>query len=309
MKYILETSNLVKIYESNAVVDSISLHIEKGKIYGLLGENGAGKTTTIRMIMGLLKPTSGDVYIFGNKLDINNRSFLGNIGAIIEYPGFYGNLSANDNLKISSNYMGVKDSKAIDRVLNIVNLQNVQHQKVKNFSLGMKQRLGIARSLLHNPDLLLLDEPTNGLDPAGIKEIRELLIELAKEHQKTILVSSHILSEVQQLADNIGIIHEGRLLEESSMNKLEDKFEKYIRIKVNNINKCIEILKENVKHLDYRFSNTDILINHFEGNTAELNKLLNLAGIDVYEIVTVKQTLEDYFMQITGGGGINRCNL
>ncbi|MDR4174138.1 ATP-binding cassette domain-containing protein [Bacillus nitratireducens] len=309
MKYILETSNLVKIYESNAVVDSISLHIEKGKIYGLLGENGAGKTTTIRMIMGLLKPTSGDVYIFGNKLDINNRSFLGNIGAIIEYPGFYGNLSANDNLKISSNYMGVKDSKAIDRVLNIVNLQNVQHQKVKNFSLGMKQRLGIARSLLHNPDLLLLDEPTNGLDPAGIKEIRELLIELAKEHQKTILVSSHILSEVQQLADNIGIIHEGRLLEESSMNKLEDKFEKYIRIKVNNINKCIEILKENVKHLDYRFSNTDILINHFEGNTAELNKLLNFAGIDVYEIVTVKQTLEDYFMQITGGGGINRCNL
>jgi len=309
MEYILETSNLVKIYESNNVVDSISLHIEKGKIYGLLGENGAGKTTTIRMIMGLLKPTSGDVYIFGNKLDINNRSFLGNVGAIIEYPGFYGNLSANDNLKISSNYMGVKDSKAIDRVLNIVNLQNVQHQKVKNFSLGMKQRLGIARSLLHNPDLLLLDEPTNGLDPAGIKEIRELLIELAKEHQKTILVSSHILSEVQQLADNIGIIHEGRLLEESSMNKLEDKFEKYIRIKVNNINKCIEILKENVQHLDYRLSNTDILINHFEGNTAELNKLLNFAGIDVYEIVTVKQTLEDYFMQITGGGGINKCNL
>ncbi|MGF9855431.1 ABC transporter ATP-binding protein, partial [Bacillus paramobilis] len=197
----------------------------------------------------------------------------------------------------------------IDRVLNIVNLQNVQHQKVKNFSLGMKQRLGIARSLLHNPDLLLLDEPTNGLDPAGIKEIRELLIELAKEHQKTILVSSHILSEVQQLADNIGIIHEGRLLEESSMNKLEDKFEKYIRIKVNNINKCIEILKENVQHLDYRLSNTDILINHFEGNTAELNKLLNFAGIDVYEIVTVKQTLEDYFMQIIGGGGINKCNL
>ncbi|MED1610201.1 MULTISPECIES: ATP-binding cassette domain-containing protein [Bacillus cereus group] len=309
MKYILETSKLVKIYESNTVVDSISLHIEKGKIYGLLGENGAGKTTTIRMIMGLLKPTSGDVYIFGNKLDINNRSFLGNIGAIIEYPGFYGNLSATDNLKISSNYMGVKDSKAIDRVLNIVNLQNVQHQKVKNFSLGMKQRLGIARSLLHNPDLLLLDEPTNGLDPAGIKEIRELLIELAKEHQKTILVSSHILGEVQQVADNIGIIHEGRLLEESSMNKLDDKFGKYIRIKVNNINKCIEILKENVKHLDYRFSNTDILINHFEGNTAELNKLLNFAGIDVYEIVTVKQTLEDYFMQITGGGGINRCNL
>ncbi|PEU77347.1 bacitracin ABC transporter ATP-binding protein [Bacillus cereus] len=309
MKYILETSNLVKIYESNNVVDSISLHIEKGKIYGLLGENGAGKTTTIRMIMGLLKPTSGDIFIFGNKLDINNRSFLGNVGAIIEYPGFYRNLSANDNLKISSNYMGVKDSKAIDRVLNIVNLQNVQHQKVKNFSLGMKQRLGIARSLLHNPDLLLLDEPTNGLDPAGIKEIRELLIELAKEHQKTILVSSHILSEVQQLADNIGIIHEGRLLEESSMNKLEDKFEKYIRIKVNNINKCIEILKENVQHLDYRLSNTDILINHFEGNTAELNKLLNFAGIDVYEIVTVKQTLEDYFMQITGGGGINKCNL
>ncbi|EEM16623.1 Bacitracin transport ATP-binding protein bcrA [Bacillus pseudomycoides DSM 12442] len=283
------------------------MQIKKGEVYGLLGENGAGKTTTIRMIMGLLKPTSGDIYIFGNKLDINNRSFFGNIGSIIEYPGFYGNLSANDNLKISSNYMGVKDSKAIDRVLNIVNLQNVQHQKVKNFSLGMKQRLGIARSLLHNPDVLLLDEPTNGLDPTGIKEIRELLTELAREHQKTILVSSHILSEVQQLANKIGIIHKGKLLEESSMDKLEDKFEKYVRIKVNNINKCVEILKENIKDLDYQFSNTDILINHFEGNTAELNKLLNYAGVDVYEIVTVKQTLEDYFMQITGG--INRCNL
>ncbi|PGQ85520.1 bacitracin ABC transporter ATP-binding protein [Bacillus anthracis] len=306
MKYVLETTDLIKIYESKTVVDSISLHIKKGEVYGLLGENGAGKTTTIRMIMGLLKPTSGDIFVFGNKLDINNRSFLGNIGSIIEYPGFYGNLSANDNLKISSNYMGVIDSKAIDRVLNIVNLQNVQYQKVKHFSLGMKQRLGIARSLLHNPDLLLLDEPTNGLDPAGIKEVRELLIELAKEHQKTILVSSHILSEVPQLADKIGIIHEGKLLEESSMDKLEDKFEKYIRIKVNNINKCIGILKENIQDLDYRFSNTDILVNHFEGNTAELNKLLNFAGIDVYEIVTVKQTLEDYFMQITGG--INQCN-
>jgi bacitracin transport system ATP-binding protein len=302
MEYALKTANLIKAYDSKKVVNSISLHVKKGEVYGLLGENGAGKTTTIRMIMGLLKPTSGDVYLFGNKLDINNRSIFKNIGAIIEYPGFYGNLNAIDNLQISSNYMGITDSTAIERILHIVNLQHAKHQKVKNYSLGMKQRLGIARSLLHDPDLLILDEPTNGLDPAGIKEIRELIIQLSTEHQKTILVSSHILSEVQQLANKIGIIHNGELLEETPMCELEKKLKRHVRITVNNTSKSIDILKDSISNLDYELVHKNILINNLIENTAHINKMLINAGVDVHEIITVKQTLEDYFMQITGKG-------
>ncbi|PDY44685.1 ATP-binding cassette domain-containing protein [Bacillus pseudomycoides] len=301
MEYVLETSHLTKIYDSKTVVDNISLHIKKGEIYGLLGENGAGKTTTIRMIMGLLKPTKGNIYLFGKEFDFNNREVLKKIGVIIEYPGFYGNLNAIDNLRISSNYMDIHDSKAIERVLDIVNLQHARDKKVKNYSLGMKQRLGIARSLLHNPDLLLLDEPTNGLDPAGIREIRKLLIHLAAEHQKTILISSHILSEVQQLANRIGIIHEGKLLKESSMQELEGNFKKHLSLKVDKIDESINILKGMINKLDYQLTPERILINNYVENTAHLNTALVNSGIGVFEIVTLKQSLEDYYMNITGG--------
>ncbi|SFC26341.1 bacitracin transport system ATP-binding protein [Bacillus sp. 491mf] len=301
MEYVLETSHLTKIYDSKTVVDHVSLHLKKGEIYGLLGENGAGKTTTIRMIMGLLKPTKGEIYLLGNKFDFNNCEVLRKIGVIIEYPGFYGNLHAIDNLRISSNYMGVHDPKAIERVLHIVNLQHAKDKKVKNYSLGMKQRLGIARSLLHNPDLLLLDEPTNGLDPAGIREIRNLLIQLATEHKKTILISSHILSEVQLLANRIGIIHEGKLLKESSMRELEANFKTHVSIKVDKIDESIHLLKGIINNFDYQLTSERILVYNTVENTAYLNKCLVNCGIDVFEMVTIKQSLEDYYMSITGG--------
>ncbi|PEP90434.1 bacitracin ABC transporter ATP-binding protein [Bacillus toyonensis] len=298
MDYALETSDLTKIYNSTKIVDSVSLHLTKGEIYGLLGKNGAGKTTIIRMIMGLLKPTHGDIYIFGNKLNSNAPSIFSRIGCMIEYPGFYANLNAIDNLKISCNYMGVTDSKAIERALESVNLQFSQKKKVKNYSLGMKQRLGIARSLLHDPDLLLLDEPTNGLDPAGIIEIRKLLIQLATEQQKTILISSHILSEIQQLVNSIGIINEGVMLEEIHMHDLIDNFKTQVCLKVSEIERCINILKGVIKDLDFQVTSNKIFINNYSGNTADLNKLLVSSGIDVFEIVSVKETLEDYFMNI-----------
>ncbi|HGE5782740.1 TPA: ATP-binding cassette domain-containing protein [Bacillus pseudomycoides] len=298
MDYALETSNLTKVYSSTKIVDSVSLHLTKGEIYGLLGKNGAGKTTIIRMIMGLLKPTHGDIYIFGNKLNSNDPSIFRRIGSIIEYPGFYANLNAIDNLKISCNYMGVTDSKAIERALESVNLQFSQKKKVKNYSLGMKQRLGIARSLLHDPDLLLLDEPTNGLDPAGIIEIRKLLIQLATEQQKTILISSHILSEIQQLVNRIGIINEGVMLEEIHMHDLIDNFKTQVCLKVSEIERCINILRRVIKDLDFQVNSNKIFINNFSGNTADLNKLLVSSGIDVFEIVSVKETLENYFMNI-----------
>lgn len=301
MDYILQTLNLTKIYDEKAVVDNVSLHLKKGEIYGFLGENGAGKTTTIRMIMGLLKPTNGEVFLFGERFHEKNREILRKIGTIIEYPGFYGNLHGIDNLRISGHYMGMKDEKAIQRVLSIVDLEQVKLKKVKNYSLGMKQRLGIARSLLHNPELLLLDEPTNGLDPAGIKEIRTLLIKLAKEHNKTILVSSHILSEVQQVATRIGIIHAGKLLEESDRNELEEKYKKYVRLRVNNISKSIDALRKILHNVKYEMRDGELRLFNDITNTAEINRNLIESGIDVFEIGTVKETLEDYFMNIIGG--------
>ncbi|MCB2305736.1 ABC transporter ATP-binding protein [Clostridium estertheticum] len=221
-KYVLKVDNLSKKYKNIKVVDNINLNVKEGTIYGFLGPNGAGKSTTIRMILGLIKATSGTVKLFGDDIQENRIKILKRIGAIVESPSYYGHLSAYDNLKIWSELKGVNSNKIIE-VLKLLNLSEAKDKKVNNFSLGMKQRLGIAQALIGDPDFLILDEPTNGLDPMGIREIRNLLISLAKDFNKTIFISSHILSEMELIVDDVGIINKGKLLYEGSLSKLKSE--------------------------------------------------------------------------------------
>ncbi|KAF6657115.1 ABC transporter ATP-binding protein [Paenibacillus polymyxa] len=304
MQYVIETKELRKQFGMSIAVDDISLHVERGSIYGFLGENGAGKTTTIRMLMRLIEPTNGEVFLFGERLEKSYPSIFSKIGTIIETPGLYENLSARDNLRICCTYMGVQDDGRIERTLTTVGLEHTGKKKFKDFSLGMKQRLGIARALVHDPELLILDEPTNGLDPSGIKEIRQLLKKLCEEQGKTILISSHILSEIQQLATHIGIIHNGKLLAEDRLSRLEEGFEQYTDVKVDDAKAVQAFLYENMKQLKSDLiSPQQLRIFSPIENTAMLNRQLIDRQFSVYEIHTTKQTLEEYFLTLISGEG------
>ncbi|WPC43444.1 ABC transporter ATP-binding protein [Clostridium sp. JS66] len=218
--YIIETENLTKRFGDFISVDHINLKVAKGQIYGFLGSNGAGKTTTMRLLLSLIKPDEGAIKIF-NKSILEHRSYiLRRVGSLIEAPAYYGHLSAYKNLKIIAELLDIPDKK-IDEVLEIVRLTQYANKPVKGYSLGMKQRLGVALALIRNPEILILDEPTNGLDPFGIQEIRKLIIDLSKNHGMTVLISSHILSEIEAVADNVGIINEGKLIFQGPMDKLK----------------------------------------------------------------------------------------
>ncbi len=220
---ILTIDNLSKSYKDNQVLNKINLHIKVGTVYGFLGPNGAGKSTTIRIILGLIEKYTGDVKIFGYDLKKHRIEILNRIGALVELPSYYDNLSAYENLKIGAIMKNVAYSR-IDEVLKIVDLYDNKNKKAGKFSIGMKQRLGIAQALINNPDLLILDEPTNGLDPIGIKKMRNLIISLAKNHNKTVFVSSHLLNEMELMVDDVGIIDKGNLLYEGSLKNLKDKY-------------------------------------------------------------------------------------
>lgn len=303
MENILQTYNLTRKYGTTAVVDNINMNIKKGEIYGFLGRNGAGKTTTLRMIMGLISPTKGEYDLFGKKM--GDREVFGRIGAIIETPGFYPNLTARENLDIHRRLMGIPNKEYIDEALEIVGLTNydIKKKKVKKYSLGMKQRLGVARALLHKPELLILDEPTNGLDPVGIKEMRETLLDLNKKKEITILVSSHILGEIQQLATKIGIIHKGKLLEEIDYKSFEKKNRHYINLRVNNDKKAVTILEKSMNIKDYEVTEPNrIRIYEMLDKSNDVAKKMISEGVDVYEVNVMNDTLEDYFVRLTGGG-------
>ncbi|HDK7169315.1 TPA: ABC transporter ATP-binding protein [Clostridium botulinum] len=303
MENILQTYNLTRKYGTTAVVDNINMNIKKGEIYGFLGRNGAGKTTTLRMIMGLISPTKGEYELFGKKM--GDREVFGRIGAIIETPGFYPNLTARENLDIHRRLMGIPNKEYVDEALEIVGLTNydIKKKKVKKYSLGMKQRLGVARALLHKPELLILDEPTNGLDPVGIKEMRETLLDLNKKKEITILVSSHILGEIQQLATKIGIIHKGKLLEEIDYKNFEKKNRHYINLRVNNDKKAVTILEKSMNIKDYEVTEPNkIRIYEMLDKSNDVAKKMISEGIDVYEVNVMNDTLEDYFVRLTGGG-------
>ena len=242
--YVIETRGLTKTYGEVNSVSNLSIHVKKGRIYGLLGRNGAGKTTTMRMLLGLTAPSSGEVKIWGRPLRGNEKKILPRIGSLIESPGFYPNLTGTENLRIFADLRGLKSSRFIKDALEVVNLPYRDKKLFSQYSLGMKQRLAIALAVMHNPELLILDEPINGLDPIGIAEMRGFIRELCDSTGKTILISSHILSEIALLADDIGIIDHGILLEEESLEELEAKNGKYFRFTVSNAPTAARLLEE-----------------------------------------------------------------
>lgn len=302
---VIESRQLTKVYGDQTVVSAVDLHVEKGRIYGLLGRNGAGKTTIMKMILGLTPVTSGEVSVFGQRIRGREKQIYPRIGAIIETPGFYPNLTGTENLEIFAKLRGTAAPDAVKNALEIVGLPYKDKKLVGRYSLGMKQRLGIANAILHDPELLILDEPTNGLDPIGIAEVREFLKALSEERGKTILISSHILSEISLLADDIGILDHGVLLEESSMRELEKKNRKYILLQVSDVSKASLILERQFHTENYSVQNDCTLrIYDTSLDMGALNKALVVQGVTVAGSQLCNDTLEDYFKKITGGQGI-----
>lgn len=303
--YVIETHALSKTYGTNTVVDHVDLHLKRGRIYGLLGRNGAGKTTIMKMILGLVSISSGKVRLFGQPLKGNESKLYPRIGSIVEVPGFYPNMTATENLRLFARLRGTIKQNAVKDVLQIVGLPYGDKKVFSSFSLGMKQRLGIANALLNDPELLILDEPTNGLDPIGIAEIRTLFRGLCEEQGKTILLSSHILSEITLMSDDIGIIHEGKLLEENTMAELESKNERYIRVRVTAPEAAAHVLERGLQISDYTVEADNTIRIYETGiDLIALNKALVNADTGVSTIQVCNDSLEDYFQRITGGVGI-----
>lgn len=305
MDYVIESNDLTKSYGNTTVVDRVNIHVKKGEIYGLLGRNGAGKTTIMKMIVGLTDIDGGSVSVFGKQMKGNEKELLSRIGALIETPGFYPNLTAFENLNILARLRGVVKKNAVEDSLEVVGLAQNDKKKYSEFSIGMKQRLGIAAAIMHSPELLILDEPINGLDPIGISEMRKFLKELSDVSGKTIVLSSHILSEIELLADTVGIVHKGRLLEESSLAKLQKKNEKYFLVRATPMEKVVHILDEKYPAVYYQVPyDNEIHIYNTDLNMAYFNRILLEQGINVSSFGQCNDSLEDYFKKITGGEGI-----
>jgi len=281
-------------------VDGVNLKINKGEIFGFLGPNGAGKTTTIRMLLGLIKPTKGEIELFGQDFTKNRTKILQRIGSLVESPSYYGNLTGFENLEAVRRLRGLSE-KRVTEVLEIVRLNKVANRLVKEYSLGMKQRLGIAAALLSEPELLILDEPTNGLDPAGIQEIRELIKELPHQNGMTVLVSSHLLSEIDQMATQVGIITEGKMIFQDSIEVLRKKRQPLLKIAVNNTLEASNILKG--KGIIPTIHKESLWVSETDPEfVSEINSTLVHSGLSVYRLEEVKRTLEDIFLDLTGKG-------
>ena len=302
---VIKTKQLTKQYGTQKSVADLNIHVRRGRIYGLLGRNGAGKTTTMKMLLGLTQPTSGEVEIWGKPLSGNEKKLLPRIGSLIESPGFYPNLTGTENLRIFAALRGLKNQNAIQSALELVGLPYRDKKLFSQYSLGMKQRLAIALAVMHDPELLILDEPINGLDPIGIAEVRSFIRALCDERGKTILISSHILSEVALLADDIGIIDHGVLLEEESLSDLEAKSERYIRFTISDTERAAEVLN-GVFH-ENQFAVQDghhLRLDSAKVPVARIVSAFVQRGLEVSEAATVEESLEDYFKRVTGGEGI-----
>ena len=295
--YVIETNQLSKKYSKNLVVNSVDMHVERGKIYGLLGKNGAGKTTTMCMLLNLTYPSGGEIYLFGKDPGKCSDEIYSKIGSIIETPGFYENLTAYENLKIISRIRGDYDPYQINSVLKMVNLDNEKSKKFRDFSLGMKQRLGIAAAIMHSPELLILDEPINGLDPFGIREIRNLLKRLSHEFGITILISSHILSEIENIADVIGFMDRGVLIEEISREDLYDRLDKFVEFEVSDIDLAINVFRalELNENEDFTVSGDTIRLYTHLNLRDKFNELFVKSGIDVRKVNLCEENLEEFF--------------
>ncbi|WP_423774891.1 ABC transporter ATP-binding protein [Aneurinibacillus aneurinilyticus] len=294
----VETVNLTRRYGKFMSVNDVNLKVPQGEIYGFLGPNGAGKTTTIRMLLGLIKPTRGEITIFGKELSKNRIPILKRVGSLVESPSYYGHLSGRQNLKVLARLLQLPD-KQIDEVLDLVRLTKNAQRPVKGYYLGMKQRLGIAAALISRPELLILDEPTNGLDPAGIQEIRELIIQMPKQYGITVLVSSHLLSEIEQVATYVGIIDQGKLIFQNSMNELRKQSQRNIHIEVNQPIEASVLLQKQ----GWKITVEDNILSFpslTHEQTASIVKELVLHRFSVYRVVEHKKSLEDTFLELTG---------
>lgn len=304
-EFIIETRHLTKQYGTQKSVSDLNIHVKKGRVYGLLGRNGAGKTTTMKMLLGLTEPTSGEIKIWGKPLRGNEKEVLPRIGSLIESPGFYPNLTATENLRIFAALRGVPSRNAVKDALDLVGLPYRDKKLFSQYSLGMKQRLAIALAVMHDPELFILDEPTNGLDPIGIAEIRTFIRRLCDEGGKTVLLSSHILSEISLMADDIGIIDHGVLLEEESLSALESKNGRFIHLGISDAAQAARLL-ETVLHTGQFRIDDDKSIRIFDTSLSLslLSETMVKGGVALYDMHLCENTLEDYFKRVTGGEGI-----
>lgn len=306
MQYILQTEHLSKTIDGREIVKDINIHVKKGEIYGFLGPNGAGKTTVMKMVTNLWKPTSGNIKLFGEKLSPVSYEVLKRIGSIIEFPCFYEHMSGKENLKLHCEYMGYYMPGSVADALEMAGLADAAEKPVKKYSLGMKQRLGIARAILCSPELLILDEPVNGLDPAGMKQTRDLFKKLSTEYGMSIIISSHILSEIGSIADTIGVINRGSLIKEIPIDEVSSMSGTYIWLSVEDVKKAAYILSDKLGLNNFKImDNNNIRI--YDGNitTKEISEKLAINGAGINSIGMESESLEDYFLKITGEGGSN----
>ncbi len=299
MEVAIQTTNLTKALQGKEIVSNVNMNVKKGEIYGFLGPNGAGKTSIMKMLLNLVKPTAGTIEISGEKLTDSSYELLKKIGSIIEVPVFYEKMTGYENLELHAEYMGYYNKQTINETLELVGLKNINEKPVKEFSLGMKQRLAIARAILTKPELLILDEPINGLDPIGMKEMRNLFQMLNKEYGITILVSSHLLSEIEHIANTIGVINNGRLLKEVSMEQIRLENTEYIELVTPHQRKACVVLEDQLHIKNYKVID-DCIIRIYTTNTpqAMISKELIGSGVDIESINKRVASLEEYFLNL-----------
>ena len=304
MNLVIKTKDLSKKYKDNHGLLPTNFELHKGEVCALIGRNGAGKSTFFKLLANQIKADSGNIELFNKKSDIKNQ-MRKRIGFMIEHPDFINNFTAFQNLKYFSIQRGISNTKDITEVLKVVELENV-NKKFKTYSLGMKQRLGLALALLNGPDLLILDEPINGLDAQGIKDFRNLILRLNQEHGITFLLSSHILNELQQVADRFVFIDKGKISKDISKEKLTQESKQQLLIRVDNTSKTSQVLEENIKNIDYRVINAqEIIVYQSSIDYNLINKILIENNIDVYEFKIEVSNLEDYFLNIKRGDEID----
>lgn len=300
MPYLLQTNHLTKTIGGKEIVSDVSLHVKKGEIYGFLGPNGAGKTSVMKMLTNLWKPTSGSIELFGETLTPKSYEVLKRMGSMIEFPVFYEHMTGYENLKLHCEYMGFYQHDSIEKALDMLELIEAAGKQVRNYSLGMKERLGIARAILCRPELLILDEPTNGLDPAGMKQIRSLFKKLSLEYGITIMISSHILSEIESIADTIGVIAHGRMVQEIGMKEIEQMSLAYLELFVSDVKRAAFVLSEELGLTNFKIvENGEIRIYDTAISAQELSKSLIMNDVEVTALGKKNETLEDYFLKLT----------
>lgn len=301
-EYILRTNKLTKKYKDDFALKNVNVSIKKGEIYGFIGQNGAGKSTLLRLVTGLAFPSSGSIELFGNANLNELTDAQKRMGAIIENPALFLNMSAYENLEVHRLQKGIPGNECIPKTLELVGLADTGKKKAKNFSLGMKQRLGLGIALLSDPELLILDEPTNGLDPMGIVELRELIKKLNREKGLTVLISSHILSELHQVATSFGIIHKGKLLEELTAKELDEKCRQHLRIKVDQPSKGTIVLEDTLSTTDFEvMPDGTMKLYHYLDDVRTVSHALTTNGLVIEHLSQNGDSLESYFTKLVGG--------